>query len=210
MSASSHHKKLIHPSNLQHYFQDSVDRAVKNQHVETDDGTIVYLANLLTVFTRSENLFEPGDDGSLQLKPLALHYTEALNASSRHGRTIALQRLGDIALFVSGIFSQSLARKAIDIDYYVNMGGSAYSYLADIRDRRMNETALGDIFAELAQKFVGFVDVLNEVCEQHTVTDKDLLRLYEVWMRTGSKRTEKQLREHGIYLGERQPAKHLH
>lgn len=211
MPAGSHHKKLIHPSNLQHYFQDSVDRAVKNQHVETDGGTIIYLANLLTVFTRSENLFEPGDDGSLQLKPLALHYNEALNATSRHARTIALQRLGDIALFISGIFSHSLARKPVDIDYYINMGGSAYSYLSDIRDRRLNETALGEIFAELAQKFVDFVDVLNEVCEQtHAVTDKDLLRLYEVWIRTGSKRTEKQLREHGIHLDERQPCKRLH
>lgn len=211
MPAGSRDRKLIHPANLQHFFQDSIDQAARNQHVDTHDGTIVYLANLLTVFTRSENLFEPGDDGGLQLKPLALHYSEALNATSRHARAIALQRLGDIALFISGIFSNSLARKPVDIDYYVNMGGSAYSCLADIRDRRLNETALGEIFTELAQKFVEFVDVLNEVCEQtHTVSDRDLLRLYEVWMRTGSRRSEKQLREHGIHMGERQTNGRLH
>lgn len=210
MSLSSRDNKLIPHSNLRHYFQDSISQAIKNQHINTDDGTVIYLANLLTVFTRSENLFEP-DNKRMHLKPLALQYEDALNAPSALARNIALQRMGDIALFIAGIFSQSLARQAVDIDYYINMGGSAYSYLADIRDRRMSETALGDIFSELAQKFIDFVDVLNEVCEKkHTTSDQDLLRLYEVWMRTGSKRMEQQLRQHGIHLQEDTQNKPLH
>ena len=210
MSMSARHVRLIQHKSLRHFFQDSVTQAIKNQHIDTDDGTIVYLTNLLTVFTRSENLFEPRDN-RLHIKPLALQFKDALNASSTHERSIALQRLGDIALFVSGIFSHSLARQAVDVDYYVNMGGSAYSYLADTRDRRLHNTALGEIFSELAAKFVDFVDVLSEVCEKsHAGSDKDLLRLYEVWIRTGSKRTEQLLREHGIHLDNEQLDKPLH
>jgi hypothetical protein len=41
--------------------------------------------------------------------------------------------------------------------------------------------------------------VLNEVSERsHLSSDKDVLRLYEIWMRTGSKRRESQLRKLGI------------
>lgn len=196
------HPKLIQQSDLRQFFQESVSQALGNQNIQAEDGTIIYLANLLTVFTRSENLFEFTQNG-LMLRPLALHYEEAVNAPSTHARSIALQRLGDIALFISGIFSQSLSRKPVDIDYYINMGGSAYAYLADIRDRRLSDKALGEIFAELAQKFVDFMDVLNEVCERtHATSHKDLLRLYEVWSRTGSKRIERQLRQYGMHLEE--------
>lgn len=204
------HPKLIQQSDLRRYFQESVSQALGNQNIKAEDGTIIYLANLLTVFTRSENLFEFTRHG-LTLRPLALHYEEAVNAASPHARNIALQRLGDIALFISGIFSQSLSRKPVDIDYYINMGGSAYAYLADIRDRRLNDKALGEIFAELAQKFVDFMDVLNEVCEKtHANSHKDLLRLYEVWSRTGSKRIEKQLRQYGMHLEETKPDQRPH
>ena len=210
MSTNSRDIKLIHQTNLRYFFQDSVTQAVKNQHIDTDDGTIIYITNLLTVFTRSENLFE-FQDNRLHLKPLALQYKDAVNASSAHERNMALQRLGDIALFIAGIFSNSLARRTIDIDYYVNMGGSAYSCLADMRDRRLNETALAEVFSELAEKFVAFVDVLSEVCEQsHAQSHKDLLRMYEVWLRTGSKRTEQLLRENGIHIDGEQSGTQLH
>src|SRR5690606_15883511 len=118
------HPKLIQQSNLRQFFQESVSQALGNQNIKAEDGTVIYLANLLTVFTRSENLFEFTQNGFM-LRPLALHYEEAVNAPSTHARNIALQRLGDIALFISGIFSQSLSRKSVDIDYYINMGGSA-------------------------------------------------------------------------------------
>lgn len=210
MSLKYDHSKLIQQSDLRQYFHESVCQALGNQNIKAEDGTIIYLTNLLTVFTRSENLFEFTQNG-LMIRPLALHYEEVINATSAHARNIALQRMGDIALFISGIFSQSLSRKPVDIDYYINMGGSAYAHLADIRDRRISDKALGEIFAELAQKFVDFMDVLNEVCEKmHATSHKDLLRLYEAWTRTGSKRIEKQLRQYGMHLEEAQPNQRPH
>jgi hypothetical protein len=200
MSLQNRAKNVIQHSNLRHFFQDSVNQAIKNQRVHAEESTAVYLANLLTCFSRSENLFETGADGP-QLRPLASFYSEAVNAVSGHERSIALQRLGDVALFIAGMFSQSLRRKPVDIDYYINMGGNAYGYLANIQQRKLNGTALGDIFLELSGKFVSFVDVLGEVGESlHSSTNTDLLRLYEIWLRTGSKRTRDQLLKHGLQL----------
>jgi hypothetical protein len=52
---------------------------------------------------------------------------------------------------------------------------------------------------ELAQKFQRLVDVLNDVAEMaHTHTDKDILRLYEIWLKTGSPRAFGILRRLGV------------
>jgi hypothetical protein len=194
--------KLIEQKNLRHFFQESVSQALKNQHLEAQEFTVVYLVNLLTSFSRSENLFEiEPTSGGLVLKPLAGFYKDAIDAGSEFERELALQRMGDIALFIAGIFSQSLQNKLVDIDYYVNMGGHAYSYLADVKQRRLNAAPLGDIFSELADKFVGFVDVLGEVGEGlQTPSDTGLLRLYEVWLRTGSKRAQNHLLKQGLQV----------
>ena len=53
--------------------------------------------------------------------------------------------------------------------------------------------------AELAQKFEIVVDVLNEVRDgAGNSSDLDLLRTYEVWLRTGSRRAEELLRQNGV------------
>jgi hypothetical protein len=194
--------KVILQKNLRHFFQESVHQALKNQHLQAQEYTVVYLVNLLTSFSRSENLFElEPTSGGLALRPLAGFYNDAINANSDFERDLALQRMGDIALFIAGIFSQSLQNKVVDIDYYVNMGGNAYAYLADIKQRKLNGAALGDIFSELSDKFVGFVDVLGEVGEGlQTQSDTGLLRLYEVWLRTGSKRAQNQLHKQGLQV----------
>jgi hypothetical protein len=56
-----------------------------------------------------------------------------------------------------------------------------------------------DIFTELAEKFKAFVDVLAEVGENsHLNPGHDTLRLYELWIKTGSQRAGEKLRMRGI------------
>lgn len=210
MKIEQHHRSPLTQTNLRDFFQDSVNRALQNQQVEAERPTVSYVVNLLTTFARSENLFEHGSEG-VGLKPLALHYSDAVNSQTACERSIALQRLGDCALFIAGLFSDSLRRKIVDLDYYVGMGGTAYASLADLRTRRLNETALGEIFAELSEKFVTFVDVLNEVGDgMSPQSNLDLLRLYDVWMRTGSERARKRLVEHGVQLDRPVPSQKTH
>ena len=200
MIAPAGQLQLIENSSLQHFFQQSVAQAMQRQSLQADVNTVIYVVNLLTLFARSEHFFAENDEGR-HIQPLASHYQAAVNSTTDYARTAALQRLGDIALFVSGVFSHSLERRLVDIDYYINMGGNAYAHAAEIRERRMQHKVLADVLAELSEKFVDFVDVLNEVGEGlQPATDANLLRLYEVWRRSGSRRARALLLKHGIHL----------
>ena len=153
---------------------------------------------MLTSFLHTEHLYERSEEG-LGLKPLAFIYAEAVQGVSPDQRNRALQRLGDVALFIAGVFSESLSSKLVDINYYIAMGENAYSFLSDNLGRSTRRAGLQDVFSELAQKFKGFVDVLGEVSEQTNLANStDILRVYEVWLRTGSRRAAERLRQLGI------------
>lgn len=189
---------VITHTSLREYFHTELNDALNNQRIDAKHETIHYVTNLLTVFSRSEALYEQTESG-FGIKPLALTFGEALNENSTGERTRLLQKLGDTALFIAGIFSDSLKYKLVGTDYYIAMGGRAYSSLYDtIRsNRRVSRTAF--IFDELTRKFTDFVDVLNEISERtHLSSNRDVLRLYELWIRTGSKRARKRLRALGI------------
>src|SRR5262249_10490837 len=134
-----------------------------------------------------------------RLRPLAHMLADAVDAPTPDARRHALQRLGDVALFVAGFFMHSFARKPIDIDYHIAMGGNAYACLADSLQGTARGRAVAGVYAQLAHKFQGLVDALNEVSETaHRHTDADLLRLYEVWIKTGSPRAHALLLKQGV------------
>jgi hypothetical protein len=191
-------KPLVAVTNLREFFHDSVQTALRKQRVDVDDHTEHYVVNVLTMFARSEPLYESTPEG-IRLKPLAHMLADASEACSSQQRDDALRRLGDVSLFVAGFFAQSFARKLIDIDYHIAMGGRAYGTLADNMRGSIRGQAFAAVFLELAQKFQRLVDVLNDVAEMaHTHTDKDILRLYEIWMKTGSPRAFAILQRLGV------------
>jgi len=199
MATNTRDEQLITETSLQEHFQTSVSDALENQKIEAGAETIHYVVNLLTSFSRAEKLFERTQDG-VMIRPLALLYAEAIEGATVDERNRSLRRLGDVALFISGVFSQSLNRCVVDIDYYVSMGGSAYSYLSDTMRGTNRGRTLSGIYEELASKFVAFVDVLGEVSESANCSnDTDVLRQYEIWLRTGSVRAAGRLRAVGIH-----------
>jgi hypothetical protein len=124
---------------------------------------------------------------------------EASEAPTSLQRDESLRRLGDVSLFVAGFFAQSFARKLVDVDYHIAMGGRAYGTLAESMRGGMRGQAFAAIFLELAQKFQRLVDVLNDVAEMaYNHSDKDILRLYEIWLKTGSPRAYSVLRRLGV------------
>jgi len=109
-----------------------------------------------------------------------------------------LQRLGDVSLFIAGFFAHGFARSLIDIDYHIAMGGQAYGVLAHASARGRGRV-LAAVFAELSEKFQPMVDALNEVSEgSGGPSDRDILRLYEIWLKTGSARCYAQLKRLGV------------
>ncbi len=191
--------KVLTTTSLVDYFRDCVSSALANQHVEAGDETVRYVVQMLADFTRTERLYEHTPEG-VMLRPLAELYAEALESPSEEIRLQALRRLGDVALFISGLFADSLNRKLVDIDYYIAMGGGAYGSLAErVRWGAARGRLLAEVFAELSRKFAEFVDVLGEVGEGGSLASaRDLMRLYEVWLRTGSRRAARRLARAGV------------
>jgi hypothetical protein len=73
-----------------------------------------------------------------------------------------LRRLGDIALFIAGMFSPSLKRKVVGVDYYINMGGGAYDWLSDSLASTGDRSLDWKTFRELAENFQDMVFVLDD------------------------------------------------
>ncbi len=188
---------VVTNQNLQSFFFGRVHEAIEALDFRAQDDTVHYLINLLALFGRSDHYSDAqaNDSG----KPLALMLADVHASTNIVEQNKILKRLGDIALFVSGFFSDSLNRKIIDIDYYVAMGGSAYGSLCVGTRGTRRESTLSPVFSELSEKFVACVDLLNEVSAGTNIhNDSDILRTYELWLRTGSKRAEKILHALGI------------
>lgn len=190
--------RVITGMDVREHFQETVSAAIANQKLEAQGETAYYLVNLLDHFAKSENLFALTESGP-SLQPLALLYADAAQAKGLDARQQILRRLGDIALLIAGVFPGYLNRKSVDVDYYIAMGASAFSYLAETAQNSVRLRVLKDIYSELSEKFTAFVDVLAEVAENSQLNPPgDVLRLYEVWARTGSARTAGKLRKLGI------------
>ena len=191
-------EQLITSTSLREYFHTSVNDAVTHQQIDTQPETILYIVNLLTEFSHSDKLFEHTENG-VEFKPLALRLADAVEETCSKTQTRMLQKLGDSALFIAGIFPDSLNNKLVDIDYYIAMGGQAYSSVSEIMRNAPGMATLKHVFNELTEKFAEFVDVLAEVSDQtHLASNIDLMRLYEVWLRTGSKRAGQRLQNLGV------------
>ena len=183
---------------LQEFFRDSVGAAIASNKLAIDSHTTHYVVNLITLFARSEALHDQGERAAGS-KPLALMLADAAAAPSGEGRNSTLKRLGDVALFVAGFMAEGLDRKAVGVGYYVRMGGGAYHTLSMALPANPRGRAFAPVFAELAAKFAGVVDVLNDVRHAgHVGRDQDVLRLYETWLTTGSQRAARLLRQLGI------------
>jgi hypothetical protein len=190
-------EQVMQVCNLQDYFRSTIDEVLLRQRVDVDPHAAHYVVNLLTLYSRSDELYE--DDGDCYgIRPLALMMVDATEAETVEQRNTILQRIGDVALFVSGFFADSWATKAVDIDYYIHMGGNAYGSLSDEVRGTFRGNAFSSIYGELASKFQVLVDVLNEIKEGPRQKDANLLRTYDVWLKTGSRRAMNILKQNGV------------
>ena len=179
---------LVRNESPAEYFKELVETAIEHQHVAVRDLTSFYLVNLLTGFVQFDRSSSTAVD-----EPLGVRLARALQTGGSRQRD-GLREVGDLSLFISGFFADSLTRSLVDVDYYIQLGEVAYGSLA-----RQGDPALGEVFDELAGKFSACVDVLGEVSERSALaSNSDVLRLYEKWLRTRSRRSGDLLVERGI------------
>jgi len=189
---------VVEVRDLREFFREALQDAIGRQRFAIDDHTEHYVVNVLTLFSRSEALFEPTPEGQ-RLRPLAMMLADAVHAGTATERLHALQRLGDVSLFIAGFFARSFSRRLVDVDYHIAMGGRAYDSAAELTRGTTRGRALAGVFRELAAKFQRLVDALNEVAEcAHEHSDRDVMRLYEIYLRTGSPRARDLLLKLGV------------
>lgn len=176
------------------FFHEQLLAAMKHQKVSASAFTEFYLVNLLAAFVGARRL--PGREAGFDETPLALLYARALEVSGWE-RAARLRVTADTALFISGFFPDSLPRGDRDLGYYASLGEQAYSRLSRAHERQ--SPAATGVFTELASRFRDFVDLLTEIGEKTRLTTPgSLVRLYERWRRTGSRRAAKLLLEQGL------------
>lgn len=176
-------KTLTTTGCVKDYFYQSLNKVCERRSTDASDSSLAYIVNLLDQYVRVDQLFEWNQDTGYGLQPLALMYGEAVNARDEQHRISALRRLGDIALFISGLFVTSLVRKPVDVNYYIKMGGGAYGWLSESLQRQSRSSLNPDVFRELSQQFGEFVGVLDEFADTSSLrSDKDMLKLYEDWL----------------------------
>jgi hypothetical protein len=193
MSTDSLHQPITETS-LSSYFSRRLTRYARRFRQPPHEDTCWYLGSLLERFGRSEQLFS-FQDGHMTLRPLALLYSDAIEADNTRERCLMLQQLGDMALFLGALFPERFTRRGILQDYVVGMGGSAYDYLAD--NARTNR----HIFAELANTFTLMLEMVANACSRrHRLSTEEVLALYQRWLCNRDPLIESQLRVLGIEL----------
>jgi hypothetical protein len=179
------------------FFSSIVREGFKNRNLQVHGTVEKYIVQLLEFYLDSRNLHEPefSESGERQPQTLAEMFLTA-QSKKNVDKINLLKKLGDKSLYISGFFGDSLQRKIIDVDYYISMGEVAYAQLAD----HTREEEFNLVYSTIANRFVDFVDVLMFVSHSSIpTTDKNVLRLYEVYLRTGSEVAKTKLVELGVF-----------
>lgn len=182
-------------ANLETFFHDVVDDAMRKKHVEATEAAEYYLVSLLTDYARPDARCNEALE-----RPLTLLLDEALHAPGQE-RFERLRVLGDGVLYVSGFFAPHLETRGVEVRYVTSLGARAYDSAGKML-RGNSGDAAPDLFFELAEKFEQFSDLLTAVAEKLQLaaapSSVGVLKLYERWLKTGSETLSNELLERGM------------
>jgi hypothetical protein len=179
---------------LRAWFRDHLTAAEAQQRVPLDEPTREYVLQVLETFSgRDATVTDELED--LSDEPLAMQLLRAMQAPpSRQFQQ--LRQLGDYSLYQTGFFADSLARTHNDERYFVEMGASAYRGAARALPDRGNPFRA--LYDGMARRFGDLVGLLNDVSERCFRGEQDVLRVYERYAATGSRRLATRLAQMGV------------
>ena len=99
------------------------------------------------------------------------------------------------------MFNPSLANKSAGVDYYIEMGCGAYGWLSSDLENSNVAVLSSEVFGELSRWFPQFVSVLDEFADNSGLrSDRDLIALYELWLRNKDPRLAEKIKQKGINI----------
>lgn len=183
---------------LERFFEELLREAMAIERVELEHQSFVYVTNLFKDFGTHEGLHGRQRDGERGTPALVWLFEEAQKAREPGQRFDAYRHLGDVSLIVSGFFTPHVERKRslVGVDYYVQMGTTAYDAAASLAHR----SGFSRLLSELAVKFERLVDVLSRMAERTTLpVARDLRALYDrIMQNPDSLLSRERLLEQGV------------
>jgi hypothetical protein len=193
---------LITAASMREYFREAITDARRKSRVELSEHAEAYLVDLLAEFARAENAFAGTDRG--ERPTLALLLSRAQEADPSEALRI-YKHMGDSSLYLTGFFAESVERELVSVDYYVQMGGSAYASVAGLM--RTSAATSSALFAELSDRFAALVELLGQVSLHgdtpevaDNASDVKVLELLERYRRTGRPDLLEKLEQAGVVL----------
>jgi hypothetical protein len=145
-------------------------RCMARPRTATDRAVINYLANLLSLFVRTDRVYRPESGDSRSYEYFVDLMAEAQRAEERR-QFILYAHVGNYALYLTGIFPDWLEdrhrnkRRPLDASYYADMGRTGYRDAASSRLAKAYE--LDDIFMRLALLFDHYRERLNMLAREY-------------------------------------------
>lgn len=178
------------------FFYDLLSQSLSESAYRPLPETEAYLVHLLRQFMNTEALYSRDQEGHFKEEPLALMVKDAFETNDGHSQRLMFRQVGDVSLYKAGFFPSSFQRKLVDINYYIQMGGNAYSETAK---RYSPNEAVRAVFEELSGHFSKIVDLLAVVSSKTSIkNDISLIQTYDYWQRTKSERAAHVLKLAGI------------
>ncbi len=192
---------IVAAESVSGFFHQVVEDSLRVRKVSASDAAKNYLVALLSDYARPGELAEETLD-----RPLAFLLDEALHTAAAGERFDRLRTLGDGVLYGCGFFGEHFEARGVEQRYLIGIGTTAYGNAGSMLRRGSSPEdkvlASVDIFAELAERFSTFVEVISDVAESTmamgTASSRNVVKLYERWLKTGSDRLAQALSSHGL------------
>lgn len=136
---------ILHPTELSQWHA-LVNEAQALTSKVLNENTESYLVYLLMRYSQGSKLIE---------SVIALDFLESLHRTKRRQLEL-LRDVGDKSLLFCGLFPGIAKKRQVSLDYYVDMGQSAYLSLS-----ALHEQASASLFLQLSRQFTVMQEVLQ-------------------------------------------------
>lgn len=189
----SHDLALDHRT-LESYFFEEIEHAQERRGQALPHEIEAYIVQLLVTYARRTQA------AGRRSRALALEYLRAKGESGQ-AKAYALRRVGDRALYISGVAPRSLHRSPVSVRYIKGIGEAAYREVA-------GGGALA-VLGDIADRFDEVSETIREVIELGTsrtspggadARARELWSLIERWRTSQDPKDAEKLLEAGLLL----------
>lgn len=136
---------ILHPTDMSQWYA-LVNEAQASTHLILNENTESYLVFLLMRFTQGPKLIE---------SIIALDFLESMHKPKQQ-QVALLRDVGDKSLLFCGLFPGVAEKKRVSLNYFSDMGQTAYLMIGELHD---NQSA--ELYLQLSAEFLSLQQILR-------------------------------------------------